>query len=218
MRCSSRMTRPENPWLRVSPDQYEGHMQHPAVAQQAMLSAEFARAVEIWRPRRLLVPGCATGLGLECLHGRAPERVTAVDLQLDFLKLVCLRHATALPTLEIVRADLENWRPESGAYDLVHCALILEYLNPEHFVARMARALAPGGVAVFLLQLPLEGQAPVTLTPFLEVRALEPILELLEPARLRDLALREGLEEVEEREVGLPSGKAFAVLSFRRRA
>jgi len=191
-------------------------MGHPGVGQAAMLAAELARSVDRWRPRGLLLPGCATGQGLECLHGLRLERITAVDLQEEYLALLRRRHAAALPMLEVVRADLEQWQPDEAAYDLVHCALILEYLRPAPFVARMARALAPGGVAFFLLQLPSVGHATVSETPFHELKALAYALRLVSPEELRAAARDAGLRLEEEEDFRLASGKGFARLAFRR--
>jgi len=209
---------PRNPWLDVPAADGGGHMAHPAVGQATLLARVFAASVARFRPARILVPGCATGNGLECLRGRPVARITAVDLQPGYLDLARRRHATALPALELVLADLEDWEPEPAAYDLAYCALVLEYLAWEPFVARLARALAPGGTALVLLQLPAAGRGTVSDTPYASLRTLEPVLRLVDPDRLRHLAPSLGLAPLKERTHALPSGKAFLQMPFRKAA
>jgi trans-aconitate methyltransferase len=201
-------------WLQVPAADYEAHMAHPAVGQSAVLAGLLAEAVSRQGPRRLLLCGCATGNGLEVLAGRSLERITAVDLQPAYLDLVRARHAAALPTLELVQADLEEWRPVAGAYDLIWCALLLEYLDSASFLRRMADALAAQGRLHVVLQLPAAGQQPVTATPFTSLRVLEDAMRLVDPRRLATEAAAAGLRCLEERRLPLASGKAFHLAVF----
>ncbi len=164
-------------WRQVPARDYDGHMGHPAVDQSRLLAELFAEALATRRPRRILLPGCATGNGLEQLHGRGLERVSAVDFQPDYLELARRRHASRVPALELIHADLEDWEPPAAAYELIYCALVLEYLEPGSFLARLARALEAGGEFWLLLQLPLEGHGSVSATPFAGVRVLEHVFE-----------------------------------------
>lgn len=202
-------------WRRVAAEDYEGHMAHPRVAQSRALGDCFARALAELSPRRILLPGCATGNGLERLRGLPLERVTAVDGQADYLELARRRHAAPLPSLELVLADLESWEPPTAAYQLVYCALVLEYVEPFPLLRRLARALEPGGELWILLQLPAEGQGRVSETPFVGVRQLEPVIRLCDPASLREPAHACGLRPVEESRLELPTGKSFQLLRWR---
>lgn len=67
-------------------------------------------------------------------------RVVATDLDTGILQ------SLRIPGLEVRRHDIVHDELEEGAFDLVHTRLVLEHL-PERDVAlaRMARALAPGG-------------------------------------------------------------------------
>jgi len=203
-------------WREVPAADYDGHMGHPAVDQSRLLADLLAEAVRHWDARRILIPGAATGNGLERLRGLAVERVTVVDVVPAYLDLLRTRHAAALPGLEIVQADLEEWEPASAAYDLVCCALVLEYVEPGPLLKRLACSLAPGGHLRLLLQRPVDGHGRVSETPFLGVRILEPAITLRDPVEVAREARRAGLERVEERTVHSSAGKPFHLSDWRR--
>lgn len=203
-------------WRRVPASDYDGHMDHPAVDQSRLLADLLGEAVRAGRPSRLLIPGAATGNGLERLWGLSLERVTAVDVVPAYLDLLRARHAAALPGLEIVEADLEEWNPAPTAYDLVWCALVLEYVRPAPLLHRLARALVPGGRLRLLLQLPAEGHGRVSDTPFTGVRRLEPVIALQDPCDVARLAVEAGLEALAERRVASSAGKPFHLSDWQR--
>ncbi len=203
-------------WRLVPAADYDGHMGHLAVDQSRLLGDLLAEAVDEVRPARLLVPGAATGNGLERLWGLSLERVTAVDVVPAYLDLLRTRHAAALPGLEIVEADLEEWNPAPAAYDLVWCALVLEYVRPGPLLHRLARALVPGGRLRLLLQLPAAGHGRVSDTPFTGVRRLEPVIALQDPCDVARLAGQAGLEALAERRVASSAGKPFHLTDWRR--
>ena len=210
--------RDPSPWHSVPAADYEGHMASPQVGQLQFLSRVFADALAEFRPAAVAVLGCATGNGFEHLRPEAQRRVVGVDFQPDYLALARARHAARLPGLELVCADLESVELEGGAFDLVHAALVLEYVEPGPLVRRAARWLAPGGVLVAVLQLPAEGHGKVTETPFAGVRRLEPVIRLVEPGALRAQAAAAGLAELRGETTALPAGKAFFTGVYARAA
>jgi SAM-dependent methyltransferase len=91
---------------------------------------------------RCLEVGAGAGSVAAWLCDRAgPEgRVVATDLQTEFLE------ALGLPNLEVRRHDVLTDPLEEGAFDLVHTRLMLSHLRGrDAALARLARALAPGG-------------------------------------------------------------------------
>lgn len=70
-------------------------------------------------------------------------RVVATDVDTGFLD------GLAQPGLEVRRHDIVTEDLEEGAFDLIHCRLVLEHLpGRELALKRMVSALAPGGVLV----------------------------------------------------------------------
>jgi SAM-dependent methyltransferase len=206
-----------NPWLGISAADYEGHMGDDSVLQLQALGQLFAEVVDAVRPRRLALPGCTTGNGLERLAPEACELVLAVDLNPEYVRTLRRRFARRLPGLVTVLADLDRFALSPGSFDLVHCALLLEYLEPAAATAEMARWLAPGGVLSVVLQLPSGSSGPVSDTPYVSLKALAPILRLVPPAELDRLATAVGLTPEQAWRVHLPRGKAFQVALYRRR-
>jgi SAM-dependent methyltransferase len=70
-------------------------------------------------------------------------RVVAVDLDPRFVP-------RDVPNLDVVQADLRAFEVADGSFDLVHTRAFLVHLpQREEVVARLARALKPGGRALF---------------------------------------------------------------------
>lgn len=100
-------------------------------------------------PGRALDLACGEGRNAVWL-ARTGWRVTAVDFSDVGLAKARRRAADARVELELVQADLVEWEPEPGAFDLV-CLLYLQLVAAELRVVldRAAAAVAPGGT--FLL-------------------------------------------------------------------
>lgn len=212
-----------NPWLSVEADDYDGHMAHESVNQTRLLANCFREALEWTSPRRAALLGCATGNGLEHVDATRCERMLGVDLNPDFLAIAAQRHGERLGTkLELREADLGD--PEAaaaalppGSFDLIHAALLFEYLDPAVLLPVLAAALAPGGVLAAVLQLPVTGKGAVSESPYVEgVRILEPLLKLVPTERFADASRSAGLELIREEERPSSSGKGFHLSLWRR--
>ena len=114
---------------------------------------------------------------------------------------------------DVAEVDLEH-----EAYDLVHAALILEYVEWPVLLPRIAFSLRPGGVCSVILQMPSESSTAVTPTGFTSLRALESLFRFVEPTVLVDTAQKHGLRLNARRTESLPSGKSFAALRFQKDA
>lgn len=204
----------DNPWLQVPVDQYEGHMAHKSVRQAQYLSFVLQEQVDRFKPERLLVPGVSAGNGLEHVDPDVTRIVTGLDIQPDYLEIARERFAERLPGLNLVQQDLLTWEPDDE-YDLVFCALLLEYLDPKRAVPKLCSVLAPGGMLVILVQLDGKG-SPVSASPFNDVKLLEPAMTLVDPAVVREISNDCKLEQTERRIDLLKSGKSFWIGWFRR--
>jgi len=198
-----------NPWLSIPPADYEGHMASPAVAQLQYLSEVFASLITTHRPRDLAVLGCATGNGFEHIP---PETRTMIGLDInpDYLALARARHAQRLPGLQLICADFSAYAPEPRSVDLIFAGLFLEYVDPRAAIAKAANWLRTRGVLAVVLQLPAAAGS-VTVTPYASLKALEPVMQLVDPRDLRTLASEHGFTQVEARRDTLPTGKEFFV-------
>ena len=97
--------------------------------------------------RRILDIGC--GAGQTLIASRLGAQVTAIGLDLDRKALELGRHIDGRITY--VQARGEQLPLASDSFDLVISRVSLPYMNVRGALAEMARVLAPGGTAWFVL-------------------------------------------------------------------
>jgi len=205
-----------NPWLEIPLADYVGHMSSPQVGQHQVLNALLKEALSRARPRSALVLGCSTGNGLEHVDPVVTSHVVAIDINPAYLERLAERFPAPRFALEVHCADLVEFSFEREAFDLVHAALILEYLDWVRVLPRVAAAIRPGGVLTAVLQLPSHTTPAVTPTPFTTLRVLESIFCFVDPRLLIAEAAALGLRVESRRTEHLESSKAFETLRFRR--
>lgn len=206
----------QNPWLGIPAADYEGHMGSAKVGQSAVLRRIFADALAEFSPRSLAVVGCSSGNGFEHIDPRVTHRVVGIDINPAYLQILEERQAHRLPGLELVCADIVSERLDLRPFDLIHAALVFEYVPPEDVLPKLDGWLAPGGVLVVALQLPSHTSTMVSETPYTTLRALEPLMRLVEPVVFGELACQCGLTPLRSWEVELKQGKGFHVAYYRR--
>jgi len=205
----------DNPWLAIPAADYEGHMGAGGVDQLAPLRAAFADVYARVRPARVAVLGCGTGNGLDVVDAAVTRRFTGVDLNADYLAIARARTPRPAPDSVWICASVDTCDLEAAGFDLIHAALLFEYVDPSRVVPRIAGWLAPGGVFSVVLQRP-GGDATISDTGFASVRALSGLLQLVAPERMRALAASAGLLEVSATEIPLARDKSFWAATFRR--
>jgi len=202
-----------NPWSVVPAADYERHMGPEGVDQLAPLSAAFQEVYLAAQPDRALVLGCATGNGLEHVNPAVTQRIVGVDVNLQYLGVARQRYFHLGPRLELYCQEAEKFRAVPGSFDLVHAALLFEYLHPEVLVRKIAEWLGDGGTCSVVLQLPGgEGPPPPTKTMQLIAKAMK----LVPPEELTRLFEHYGLPRRREKTVPLKFGKSFWVGVFGR--
>ena len=205
-----------NPWLRVSSADYEGHMGPGCADQLAPLATVFGEVLRLLRPARVALLGCATGNGLEHVDIAVTRQLLAVDVNPAYVDATRARHSRLGPALSATFADLEKWPLPAGAFDLVHAALVLEHVNPDLVVPNLAQAVAPGGHASVVLQLPSASTNAITPSPVASIMALEPTFHLIAPETLTERMRAAGLALERASTVPLKNGKALYVGVFTR--
>lgn len=122
-----------------------------ANAQWFAEAAELERALARFRPDGdILELACGTGLWTRILASRA-RRLTAVDAAPEMIRQNRSRLGGA--PVEYVEADLFEWQPEPGAYDLCFFSFWLSHVPASRFEAfwrTVATALRPGGRVFFI--------------------------------------------------------------------
>jgi ubiquinone/menaquinone biosynthesis C-methylase UbiE len=205
-----------NPWLSIPWEDYEGHMADPGVRQTQFLSEVFRKVLNQYRPHSVAVLGCATGSGFEHIDPGVTRKVTGIDINPHYLEVLRSRFASTLSGVDLICADLAACDLEREAYDLVHCALVLEYLEPSTVIQKAAAWLRPQGILVVVLQLPSEKVSKVSKTKYRSLERLAPIMKLFGPEVIQSLAIGVGLVETEACKVILQSQKEFYIGHYRK--
>jgi len=195
-----------NPWSVVPAADYEHHMGPEGVDQLAPLSAIFQEVVLSAQPDRLLLVGCATGNGLEHVDPSVTRRIVGVDVNLQYLGIARQRFFHLGPRLELYNADITAFRTLPCSFDLIHAALVFEYLHPEVLVRRISEWLVERGTCSAVLQLP-GGEGPEL--PSRTIQLIVRAMRFVPPEELTGLFAHYGLSLRRQREVPLRGGKRF---------
>lgn len=190
-------------------------MSSPAVSQLGFLNGVFEKLMKRYCPRDLAVPGCTTGNGFEHIDFMITKRVVAIDINPEYLEIVRKRYARMSNVIETICADVNADGLEPGSFDLVHCALLFEYVDPAVTLGTITRWLKPSGLVSVVLQLEDEVHGKVTETPFMSLNRLESVMRLVDPAGFGEIAAGNGLKLQWEETVPLPTGKRFFVAVYR---
>jgi hypothetical protein len=202
-----------NPWTVVPAADYERHMGPDGVDQLAPLATFFQEVYLGAQPDRLLVVGSSTGNGLEHVDPAVTARIVALDVNLQYLGICRQRFFHLGPRLELFCTSVAAWRAPPQSFDLIHAALIFEYLHPEPLVAQLAGWLSDQGTISVVLQLP-GGSAPVPSLKALEI--IEKAQRQVPPEELTALFAAHGLKPRRSRVLPLKYGKSFWCGTFGR--
>lgn len=205
-----------NPWTVVPAADYERHMGPAGVDQLAPLSAIFQEVYLAAQPDRVLLLGCATGNGLEHVNPAVTQNVVGVDVNLQYLGVARQRFMHLGAKLELFCSEAEKFRAQPGSFDLVHAALVLEYMLPEVIVRRISEWVAPGGSCSVVLQLPGGEGAPAAPTKALQI--IEKAQKLVPPDELTRLFEHYGLPRKRTKTIPLKHGRSFWTGVFGRPA
>jgi hypothetical protein len=177
-----------NPWLDIPLADYEGHMALPNVGQAQLLSDVFASALSKYAPRSVAILGCAGGNGLDRVSSNVTERVVGVDLNPDYVLHAHTRFDHRIPLLELFVGDVQKDTFAFAPVELVFAGLLFEYVDAEAVLARIRAMLCPGGTLLTVVQLPSTRIAEITPSQFASLGALAPVMRLVPPKLLMQLA------------------------------
>jgi SAM-dependent methyltransferase len=205
-----------NPWTSIPAAVYEAHMKSPMVLQQQFLGDVFRDVLVRHRPGAVAVLGCATGNGFEHIDPRVTRSVVGIDINAEYLAILVERHARSTPGFQAILCDIAACDLDPGSMDLVHCGLFLEYVDPRIVITKASKWLRGGGVMSVVLQLGSAGQENVTDTEYKDIlRRFEPIMRLVDPDLLSELAAEAGFRRETAEIRTLETGKKFVVAEYK---
>ena len=204
-----------NPWLTIPLEDYEGHMALPYVGQAKMLVNEFEELLKTYAPTSAAVIGCAGGNGFEEAAKAGVARLVGLDINPSYIADAKARYAGRMTGLELYCADIEGDAPELRPVDLIYGALVFEYVDIAKALKNLRGICLPGGILAALLQLPKEGVANVSPSPFVTLKDLGSIMRLVPPNDFRKIAEGLGFGFLSQKLITLESGKQFSLQIFK---
>lgn len=207
---------PENPWLRISADDYNGHMSDESVGQLKVLNNIFKKVLLEIKPDSLCVLGSTTGNGFEHVDPSITKSITAIDINNHYLEALKCKFGNTFSGLITINCDL-NEVCLNGVFDLIHAALIFEYVDAKKLLEQIYTSLKPDGVLTVVLQTESSDVPTVTETKYHSLKQLASIIKIIEPNYFVSLAKRYGLIEKKNFELDLKTGKKFYVGYFSKK-
>lgn len=206
-----------NPWLTIPLKDYEGHMALPEIGQAEMLVNELRNLLAAYAPTSLAFVGCTGGNGFEEAIEAGATRIVGIDINADYLGDARRRYADRIGGLELYCVNVEEDVLQCTPVHMIYAALIFEYVDTKKALRNLRTLCLPNGILAVMLQLPKQGAANVSPSPFHSLKTLSSIMRLVIPEEFRTAAEEEGFKFLSERVVALESGKQFALLIFESR-
>jgi ubiquinone/menaquinone biosynthesis C-methylase UbiE len=203
-----------NPWLKIPAEDYEGHMSDENVGQLQALNEIFRNVLKDIAPNSLCVLGCTTGNGFEHINRVITKRITCVDINIGYLRILDERYGQMLNGLELICDDLEQINLHTGSFDLIYGALVFEYINVSAALEKISSWLNKKGVLAVVLQMKTENMNAVSETPFHSLKYLNSLFNYVEPEIFEKAANEIGLSKKKSCIYDLNSGKKFYIGYF----
>ena len=125
------------------------------------------------------------------------------------------RFSPLFPRLELIVGDIQTAEVEFSPVELIFVGLVLEYVDIAATLKRIRILLNGGGILGTVVQLPNPEIADITPSKFVSLRSLAPLMRLVRPEQLRNLAEQLDYCEISSWKVESRGGKQFQVQEFR---
>ena len=205
-----------NPWLLIPADEYEGHMSDENVGQLQALNKIFCDNLKIYLPESLCILGCTTGNGFEHIIPAITRKITGIDLNEKYLKILRERLEKKIPGMELICADMNDFDLPPESFDMIYAALIFEYVETQKVLENISRSLNKNGKLISVLQLKNENMNAVSETKYKSLKLLSPCFNYVEPDFFISSARQAGLTKEKSYGYDLKTGKKFFVGVFRK--
>jgi len=203
-----------NPWLKIPPGDYEGHMSHPDVGQAEVLSRITGDILEEFQPEHFAILGCSTGNGLEHVRNEITRHIYAIDIQPEYIAIVREKFAP-LKGLHCIILDIDREELPFQNIDLFHAALVLEYVSIEPALRKMSGTLKTSGILSVVIQENIN-TPHVSPTLFTSLTQLNTITKAVDENDLNRMAESYGMGLIRCREMEIRKGKLFRHIIYQK--
>lgn len=195
-------------------DEYEAHM--CSIGQSTVLREFFCRVYKESSPTRLAILGCTTGGDLQHVDPTVTGMVVGVDINPAYIEIARARFTTLGSRLHLVNGDVMEVDLPAVQFDLVHAALLLEYVEPLSLLRRIHRWLSPEGTCSVVTQEPIPGGAEVSGSGFRGLGILAGRMFLRKADEVVAMAAEAGFRLLRQRAMTLPNGKCLVNSIFEK--
>ncbi|PWE00086.1 class I SAM-dependent methyltransferase [Marinilabilia rubra] len=201
----------KNPWLKISPSDYESHMIE--VGQLQTLNELTKELLETYRPSSFALLGCCTGNGLEHVDPDVTTNVYAIDVNPGYLEICMERYASQIPGLEVIESDIDKEGLSIPKVDLCFAGLVLEYVKHCEAINNILPVIEEGGTLAIVFQKNRE-DAFVSKTAYKSLEQLSGISNEINENKLGKWMESSGMTLQSRREVKLANSKSFISLAY----
>ncbi len=205
----------KNPWLSISYDDYEGHMNDPAVKQLDVLREITRNILGSFQPEKFAIIGCSAGNGLEYIDNNVTKEVHAIDINPDYLEVTRKRYGGKIDGLKLHELDITQDNIDIKDINLVLAALILEYVDIYLIIPKLSKIIASNGYLIIVIQ-KNSGIEAITPTQFKSLKKLESLSQEIDEKELISVLEINNLKLEHRKRKVLNENKSFVILTLNK--
>jgi RimJ/RimL family protein N-acetyltransferase len=203
----------QNPWEKISLDDYEKHMSLDSVQQLQKMNAIMKDQFEAYPVRTAMVLGVAGGNGLEHVRTEKYQKVYGIDINEDYLRVVSGRYKDLGEVLQCMRVDVANDADLLPQAELVIANLLIEYIGYSAF-QNVIQRVKPEYVSC-VIQINTDTKNWVSDSPYIHAfDDLDRVHCQMEEEKLIEIMDEIHYSKIKRVMEDLPNGKALLRLDF----
>ena len=203
----------QNPWEKISLDDYEKHMSLDSVQQLQKMNAIMKDQFEAYPVRTAMVLGVAGGNGLEHVRTEKYQKVYGIDINEDYLRVVSGRYKDLGEVLQCMRVDVANDADLLPQAELVIANLLIEYIGYSAF-QNVIQRVGPEYVSC-VIQINTDTKNWVSDSPYIHAfDDLDRVHCQMEEEKLIEIMDEIHYSKIKRVMEDLPNGKALLRLDF----
>jgi len=203
----------QNPWEKISLDDYEKHMSLDSVQQLQKMNAIMKEQFEAYPVRTAMVLGVAGGNGLEHVRTEKYQKVYGIDINEDYLRVVSGRYKDLGEVLQCMRVDVANDADLLPQAELVIANLLIEYIGYSAF-QNVIQRVKPEYVSC-VIQINIDTKNWVSDSPYIHAfDDLDRVHCQMEEEKLIEIMDEIHYSKIKRVMEDLPNGKALLRLDF----
>lgn len=206
----------QNPWEKISLDDYEKHMSLDSVYQLQKMNSIMKEQFNAYPVKTAMVLGIAGGNGLEHVDTAKYQKVYGVDINEAYLKAVANRYASMEGVLECLHLDIVTNTRMFPKAELVIANLLIEYIGYMAF-QNVIKQTDPKYVSC-VIQVNTDQEKWVSDSPYLHAfDGLDEIHHHVEEGVLTASINEIGYSKILSGSVDLPNGKRLIRLDYTKK-